>query len=293
MSYRLIEHTDARAFHDAVIGHLLRSEAECCVQIGIIRRMVHDGYSPVSADELSRPLLWTVQNGSHIDLVAVQTLKDKMIVTRASPQAMACLADALASRHWAGSSLIGVTPSIEILVDRYATLTHRRRSLAIRLRVFQLEQVIRPKPAGGEMRLSNRDDRQVLARFIAGFETEIGETSQENALTRADRLIADGRLYVWTDPNPVAMAAWAGPTPNGVRVNWVYTAPDRRGKGYASNLVANLTQRLLGQGRKFCFLFTDLANPTSNSIYQKIGYRPVSDSERWEFGELAAVRPVR
>ena len=163
----------------------------------------------------------------------------------------------------------------------------------VRLRVFQLERVIRPKTASGEMRLCNRDDRQVLARYIAGFETDIGEASHENALTRADRLIADGRMYVWADPKPVAMAAWAGPTPNGVRVNWVYTAPDRRGKGYASNLVANLTQRLLDQGRKFCFLFTDLANPTSNSIYQKIGYRPVSDSERWEFGEAADVRSVR
>jgi GNAT superfamily N-acetyltransferase len=283
MPYRLIEHIDARAFHDAVIAHLLRSEAECCAQIGIIRRMVHDGYSPVSADELDRPILWTVQNGSHIDLVALQTLKDKMIVTRGTPPAMECLADALASRRWAGSSLIGVTPSIEALVDRYANLSRRQRSLAIRLRVFQLQRVVRPKPVGGAMRACWRDDRQVLARYIAGFETEIGEASQENALARADRLIADGRLYVWADPKPVAMAAWAGPTPNGVRVNWVYTTPGRRGKGYASNLVAHLTQRLLDQGRKYCFLFTDQANPTSNSIYQKIGYRPVSDSERWEF----------
>ena len=285
MSYQLIEHTDPRLFHNAVIDNLLRSEAECCTQIGIVRRMVHDGYIPVSTDELDRPILWTVQNGLHIEVVALQTLKDKMIVTRGSPAAMEYLADALASRRWAGSSLIGVTPSVETLVERYATLSGRKRKLMVRLRVFQLERVNWPKRAGGEMRLSCRDDRQVLARFIAGFETEIGETSQENALARADRLIADGRLYLWTDPNPVAMAAWAGPTPSGVRVNWVYTAPDRRRKGYASNLVANLTQRLLDQGRKFCFLFTDLTNPTSNSIYQRIGYRPVSDSERWEFGE--------
>jgi GNAT superfamily N-acetyltransferase len=285
MPYRLIEHIDARTFHDAVIGHLLRSEAECCTQIGIIRRMVHDGYSPVSADELANPILWTVQNGSHIDLVALQTLKDKMIVTRGSPAAMEHLAEALASHRWAGNSLIGVTPSVDSLVERYAMLSGRKHKLMVRLRVFQLERVIWPKRTGGEMRLSCRDDREVLARFIAGFETEIGETSQENALARADRLIADSRLYVWADPKLVAMAAWAGPTPSGVRVNWVYTAPDRRGKGYASNLVAHLTQRLLDQGRKFCFLHTDLANPTSNSIYQKIGYRPVSDSERWEFSE--------
>jgi len=288
MPYRLIEQTDPRVFHDAVIGHLLQSEAECCAQIGIIRRMVHDGYSPVSADELERPILWTVQDGPKIELVAIQTLKDKMIVTRASPPAMRCLADALLSRRWPGNSLIGVTPSINSLVEHYATLSHRARSIAVRLRVFQLDRVIWPKPIGGSMRLCRREDREVLARYIAGFEAEIGEASQENALARADRLITDGRMYVWVDPEPIAMAAWAGPTPNGVRVNWVYTSPPLRGEGYASNLVAHLTQRLLDQGRKYSFLFTDQANPTSNSIYQKIGYRPVSDSERWEFSEPAS-----
>ena len=46
---------------------------------------------------------------------------------------------------------------------------------------------------------------------------------------------------------------------------------------------AHLSQHLLDVGRKYCFLFTDQANPTNNSIYQKLGYRPISDSERWEF----------
>jgi hypothetical protein len=74
-------------------------------------------------------------------------------------------------------------------------------------------------------------------------------------------------------------------------VNFVYTPPEFRGRGYASNLVAHLSQELLDEGRKFCFLFTDLANPVSNSIYQKIGYRPVSDSERWEFDVAADAPP--
>ena len=53
--------------------------------------------------------------------------------------------------------------------------------------------------------------------------------------------------------------------------------PEFRGRGYASNCVAALTQKMLDQGRKFCFLYTDLSNPTSNKIYQQIGYRPVCD----------------
>ena len=81
----------------------------------------------------------------------------------------------------------------------------------------------------------------------------------------------------------VSLAGFGGRTPNGIRVGPVYTPPDLRGRGYASALTADLTRRLLAGGRRFCFLYTDLANPTSNSIYQRIGYRPVSDADLWSF----------
>ena len=73
------------------------------------------------------------------------------------------------------------------------------------------------------------------------------------------------------------MAAWAGRAERGVRVNFVYTPREYRRRGFASACVADLTQQLLAEGHAFCCLFTDLANPTSNSIYQTIGYRPVCD----------------
>ena len=79
------------------------------------------------------------------------------------------------------------------------------------------------------------------------------------------------------------MAAHAGPTPNGIRVNFVYTPDENRGRGYASNLVAAISQHHLDAGKRFVFLHTDQANPTSNRIYQRIGYAPVSNSERWTF----------
>jgi predicted GNAT family acetyltransferase len=105
---------------------------------------------------------------------------------------------------------------------------------------------------------------------------EVREVGDSEALV-AERL-RRGRLYVWDDDGPRTMAAWAGKTPHGVRVNFVYTPPESRGQGYASACVAALSQRLLDEGNDFCCLYTDLSNPISNSIYQKIGYRPVSDS---------------
>ncbi len=289
MSLQLIEYDDPRVFHNAVLEHLLESEVECCVQIGLIRRMTNDGYSPISLDELDRPLLWTIQDGSRIELVAIQTLKKAMLVTRASHAAAECFAEALASRHWSGNTLIGVSPSVGGLAERYGELSRRRRTLAVCLRVFQLDRVVWPKPVSGAMQACRGAHRDILAQFVVGFEADTGQTSLEDAQSRADRLIADGRIYIWGDRDPVAMAAYSGETPNGIRISWVYTPPEFRGKGYASNLVANLSQHLLDEGRKYCFLFTDQANPTSNSIYQKLGYRPISDSERWEFSEPPAI----
>ena len=63
----------------------------------------------------------------------------------------------------------------------------------------------------------------------------------------------------------------------GIVVSLVYTPPAQRNRGYASAAVAALSQQLLDAGWEFCSLFTDLANPTSNSIYQKVGYRPIAD----------------
>jgi hypothetical protein len=100
----------------------------------------------------------------------------------------------------------------------------------------------------------------------------------------ARRYLADGRLRIWeTDGVPVAQACVSAESGTGARVGTVYTAPDARRRGYATALVAALSRELLAGGRRRCYLFTDLANPVSNSIYAKIGYRPVADVVDLEF----------
>ena len=73
----------------------------------------------------------------------------------------------------------------------------------------------------------------------------------------------------------MSMAGWAGRTARGVRVNFVYTPPEHRRRGYATACVARVTEQQLEEGRAFCCLYADLSNPTANSIYQRIGYRPI------------------
>ena len=94
--------------------------------------------------------------------------------------------------------------------------------------------------------------------------------------------IAERSLYLWEDAGDVvSMAAWAGETPNGRRIGYVFTPEERRNRGYATTLVATLSAKILREGFDFCFLYTDLDNPTSNSIYRAIGYEPVADVMDW------------
>jgi len=98
------------------------------------------------------------------------------------------------------------------------------------------------------------------------------------------RLRHDGLLWVWQDGEPVSMAWLTPPTAGVSRVSGVYTPPPRRGRGYASACVAAASAHALSAGAEACMLYTDLANPTSNKIYQAIGYRPVADAVEWRFG---------
>jgi predicted GNAT family acetyltransferase len=149
----------------------------------------------------------------------------------------------------------------------------------MRLRVYELREVNPPtRIPDGQMRRATIADTSLVTDWYHEFTKEaLEEGSREEARKVASRFIALGSVYLWEDGEPVSMAFRTRPTRHGCTVTGVYTPPDRRGRGYASACVAGLSQILLDSGYQVCNLFTDLANPTSNSIYQRIGYRPVCD----------------
>ena len=157
-------------------------------------------------------------------------------------------------------------------------------------RIFRVERVVAPqrRPAGA-WRIVEARDRDLIARWLIAFHDEATPESPPipDPAGVADRLVAQvGRIgYVWEDGGEVVSLVGAGgETPNGVRIGPVYTPPERRGRGYASVLTAAASQDQLDRGRRFVFLFTDLANPTSNRIYQSIGYEAVCDVDQYRFG---------
>jgi predicted GNAT family acetyltransferase len=145
-------------------------------------------------------------------------------------------------------------------------------------RIHELTRVEWPAASvPGAFRIATPADEELAAAWISAFHADVGEPmASADSIARAR--IAAGGLFFWDDAEPASMAGVVGRTPGGVRIALVYTPPPKRGRGYASACVAALSQRMLDAGNRFCCLYTDLANPTSNAIYRRLGYRPVCDS---------------
>jgi predicted GNAT family acetyltransferase len=166
--------------------------------------------------------------------------------------------------------------------------TSAKAQLQIAQRVFRVDRVEAPQGVPGRMRAYEPSDHKLAARWMDAFSAEalpVNAPHPESAEQFVDRREEDpdGGLVFWEDGEPVSFAGYGGLTPNGIRIGPVYTPPELRGRGYASALTAALSQQLLDAGRRFCFLFTDLANPTSNKIYRAIGYQPVCDVDEYRF----------
>ena len=192
----------------------------------------------------------------------------------------------------ANESLPGVLAPTEVVGRFLARWTERTRQTAhleVAERIFRLERVIPPeRPAAGSWRWAEPGDREQIADWVAAFSAEAlpEQPPVEDALEVADRWIAgiNRTLYLWEDDGrTVSLVGAGGETPNGIRIGPVYTPPEARGRGYATSLTAAASADQLARGRRFCYLFTDLANPTSNAIYQAIGYEPVCDMDQYRF----------
>jgi len=153
------------------------------------------------------------------------------------------------------------------------------------LRIYALRQVTPPAGVPGHLRPAHDDEVALLADWIINFNIDAGlPASTAEARELAERRIDSGDLFIWEiEGQPVSMAAKSRPSSRGITITLVYTPRELRNRGYASACVATLSQQMLDAGWEFCTLYTDLANPISNSIYQRIGYKPVCDSNEYDF----------
>lgn len=221
---------------------------------------------------------------------AMQTPPHNLILAEvADPGAVAILADELAGEALPG--VLGPTVAVAEFAARWSAAAGSSTHKAMAERIYRCGRVTPPRPAAGTSRLATSRDRDLLIDWLRAFNVEAHVRSLDDAPIVADRWLGrvGGRtMWLWeVHGRPVSASGVSGPTPHGIRVGPVYTPPEDRGRGYASNLVAAATQAQLDAGKAFVFLFTDLANPTSNHVYQAIGYEAVTDVDMWAFEPAA------
>jgi uncharacterized protein len=152
-------------------------------------------------------------------------------------------------------------------------------------RLYEVDEIVTGPAPGGQQRAATDDDLALLTGWFAAFGEEIGEARGDVAPLVARRLAA-GHLWLWEHDVPVAFAAVSEPVEGVARIGPVYTPVDRRGRGYASALVAAVSSAVRSRGTR-CILYADLGNPTANSVYRTLGYRAVAEALRYHFDQPA------
>jgi ribosomal protein S18 acetylase RimI-like enzyme len=224
----------------------------------------------------------TVYDGERLVGAAVRTPPHQVTVTRLPPGAAGAVADFFVEHGDVpdGASGPGHHPHdvAVALAERSGGVVRHRMADTL----YELTEVRPPRLPRGAARVAVAADRAILARYFAEFYAEVALPHTSDPDAAACGAISRGWMLLWDDDGPRSFAGSSRSTPSGASIGPVYTPPESRGRGYASALTAELARRLLAGGKRFVCLFADQANPTSNRIYQSIGFRAQGNFNIWD-----------
>jgi predicted GNAT family acetyltransferase len=273
MDWTITEDLDA---FTAAAGDFLRSRpVQHTVQLSVAETLRVNGASVYGDD--APAFGWLRLASGEIAAAMLQTPPYPVLLSRLPEGSVQPLARALAAR---GRQLPGVTAAEDDATAFAAAWTGLVGGSAReheRTRLFRLARLEPPVPApAGAARVAASGDRDLLESWLAAFTEEAGVISARADVV-GDRL-SYGGLTLWEDDGAaVSMAGVNRLVAGTARVGPVYTPPELRRRGYAGGVTAAVSQAALDAGASNVVLFTNLANPTSNALYQRLGYRAVED----------------
>jgi predicted GNAT family acetyltransferase len=278
---QLERHPDATSFLERAGDFLLEREAQHNLILGLSSRLRTE---PRLYGE--DPYFASVSESDRVVGVVMRTPPHNLILSMIDDDRALDLIAEDAREVFGG--LPGVVGPKEP-VAKFARLWHEPAEIGIRQRVYRASRASPPEGVSGSMRAYEEADRELVIGWMDAFvEEALPSAPPEDSEHWVDRNQSesnpDGGLELWIDEGrPVSFAGYGGLTPNGIRIGPVYTPPELRGRGYGSAVTARVTKDQLESGRDYCFLYTDLSNPTSNRIYVNIGYERVCDSAEYAF----------
>jgi uncharacterized protein len=263
-------------------GFVLRSAEEFLSSEPVLHNMILSIlHARVASGDPGR--YWLAFQGEKAVGVVVQTPLDfPATLTPMESRAVLAIVDAIAE---AGVTLPGVNGDAATAASFAGQWGERCKSAATPLmgmRLYELSELGEAPRTEGQLRQAGPNDRSLMILWTRAFQNEIGESANDAEL-RVDRGLAAGQLWVWDHHGETtSMAVGREPMQGVVRLSGVYTPPEKRKHGYAEACVHALSKHLRAGGYR-CVLYTDLGNPTSNSIYRRIGYRAVAEALRYRF----------
>lgn len=216
--------------------------------------------------------------------VLLQTNQYQLIVSKLSEissQEIAQVADKLYKHLVNVNEIVGEECVVELLAEKMAEKLGCETYVKMLQGVYGLRHLKKRADFGhGQLEMATEKDADWLYEWFVQFgDDTFLPVSKEEAVQLVRGAIDRKQLYLWVaDGQPVSMARITRPTKTNAAISWVYTPPEKRNRGYATNVVTALTEHLLNSGYQTVSLFTDLANPTSNKIYREIGFEQLSSS---------------
>jgi len=219
-----------------------------------------------------------------VGVVLQSPLEFPATLTPMPTQAVIAVVDAIAE---AGVTLPGVNGDAATAASFAGQWSERTKSGATPFqgtRLYELLELGEVPRTEGHLRKAGLSDRSLMILWTRAFQIEIGESANDNDTElRVDRAMAAGQIWLWDQNGKTTSMAVGREAAQGVvRLSGVYTPPEQRNHGCAEACVHALSKHLRDRGNR-CVLYTDLGNPTSNSIYRRIGYRAVGEALRYRF----------
>jgi RimJ/RimL family protein N-acetyltransferase len=274
---------DVALFHAAVGAYLAADPLRGTVLISVSDRVRRQG--PYAFDDMvpARFGWWRAEPGGPVEGAFVHTPPHRPGLGPMPDEAARSLAMKWRSNGTEVDGVVGLTAVARTLAGAW-TAREGRWSVFRKQRLYRLDELLLPPmDDDAEPRLATVRDVLLVARWYSGFAVDIREQSGDYS-AEAGRRVGAGQIALWeVAGEPVSMAGFSGVVLGQGRVSPVYTPPELRGRGYAAGATAAASAALLTAGAKDVLLFTDLANPTSNALYQRLGYRPVDDWATLDF----------
>jgi predicted GNAT family acetyltransferase len=279
-----VEYQDAAGFLGTARAALEREESLNALMLGIALRLVREPRA-YGGD----PYLATVESARGLKVAAVMTPPYRLQIFSTSPGESAVLerlAEGLVEGGWRVPGVLAQEALAEVFTSVWAARTGATPRIGMRQTVYELREVVPPCLPPGGLKQAGPEDLGLVRDWARAFHRDcLGDGREEQSVAGAVEKVKTGGLFFWVDGVPRSVAGRVRPTPHGEAVSFVYTPPAERRKGYGAAVAAGVSQRILDDGKDFCTLFANAANPTSNGVYRRIGYRPIADVMEVDFAD--------